>query len=69
MVYHTPHSEVSGDGNLLMSSSEVLAMSKDPDDKNPEEIMKRMLQMPHKPHAAKKKAKKKPAEKQASASV
>lgn len=34
-----------------------------------EEIMRRMLQMPHKPHVAKKKAKKKPAKKQASASV
>ena len=44
-------------------------MTKTSKDKTAQEIMERMLQMPHKPHVAKKKAKKKPTKKQASSSV
>jgi hypothetical protein len=35
-------------------------MTKNPDDKKRDEVLKRMLQMPHKPHVTKKKPVKKP---------
>jgi hypothetical protein len=38
-------------------------MSKSPDDKKRDEVLKRMLQTPHKAHVAKKAAKKKTARK------